>query len=56
MDLKKYNLSKDLAKDKPKWENRIHVANHIWDKALMMSGTCVFHIVHFSFYLYAPPV
>lgn len=27
MDLKKCNISKDLAQDKPKWKNKIHVAN-----------------------------
>ena len=27
IDLKKYNLSEDLARDRSEWRNRIHVAD-----------------------------
>ena len=36
IDLKMCNPFGNLAHDRLEWRNKIHIADHRWDKALMM--------------------
>ena len=47
INMRKCNLSKDLAQDRSEWRNKIHVdrSQYSWDKASMMTTTTSSFIV-----------